>query len=123
MSGIKEEDLCIKGKEVKMNCLKDFDTSVILPDENLALIATISEIFLYDILDLRLLDTMEPSIQNSEIFQIKKEAKSPFVYILYWNYSLAKLKIVNSGGQGERSFRIKEVFHRASFNMGNQRMN
>ena len=80
-----------------MNCLKDYDHSIIIPEQKLALIGTISEIFLYDILDLRLLDRFEPSIQRSEIFQIKKEARSPYIYILYWNYSMAKLQITQVG--------------------------
>lgn len=123
MSGVKEEDLSIKGKQVKMNCLKDYDTSVIIPEENLAIIGTASEIFLYDILSLRLLDVIEPSIVNSEIFQIKKEQKSPYVYILYWNYNLAKLQLVWIGKKENRAFRLREVLHLPSFNMGSKRMN
>jgi hypothetical protein len=42
---------------------------------------------------------------------------------MYWNYSFAKLQLTRIRGQSRRDFRLKEVYHLPSFEMGGMKMN
>ena len=99
MFGLRTSDLSIRPKQVKMDILSDFDDSLVLKDEKLVLIGTPCEYHLYDMTTLHRLDVLIPSNNHkSSIFTMTKEIFTPFIWIINWDYSVTKIRLIPPPG-------------------------